>query len=55
MVAKVNVDEEPELARRYNIRSIPTIVVFKGGQELSRLVGAVDKTMLDEKARSVSS
>ena len=39
LVAKVNVDEEPELARRFGVMSIPTVVVLKGGQELTRVVG----------------
>mgnify|MGYP004493672933 FL=1 len=39
LVAKVNVDEEPDLARRFGVMSIPTVVVLKGGQELTRVVG----------------
>lgn len=38
-VGKVNVDEEPELARRFGVMSIPTVVVLKNGQEVERLVG----------------
>jgi thioredoxin 2 len=40
VVAKVNVDEVPELAERYGIRSIPTLAVFHGGREVARSVGA---------------
>lgn len=36
---KVNVDELPDLANRYAIRSIPTVLLLKGGQEVERLVG----------------
>ncbi len=42
-VVKLDVDEAPELARRYAISSIPCLVVFKGGREVGRLVGAVPK------------
>lgn len=39
LIAKVNVDAEPELARRFGIMSIPTVVVLKDGQEVERKVG----------------
>ena len=42
-VGKVNVDEEKELANKYRVRSIPTMVVFKGGKEVNRLVGFLPK------------
>ena len=38
-VVKVNVDEAPELAARYEVSSIPTLVVFRAGQEAERLLG----------------
>lgn len=38
-VVKVNVDEAPELAERYEVSSIPTLVVFRDGQEAERLLG----------------
>ena len=41
--AKVNVDEAPELAERFNIMAIPTIMVFVDGRPVDRLVGAVGK------------
>ena len=41
-VGKVDVDEEPNIARRYNIFSIPTIIVFRDGQEAARTVGVTD-------------
>ena len=40
-VGKVDVDAHGEIAERYHVRSIPTLVVFKGGVEVERLVGAV--------------
>lgn len=42
-VGKVNVDEQPELARQFGIMSIPTLMVFKGGEKVNQLVGAVPK------------
>lgn len=43
LVGKVNVDEEPELAQRFGVMSIPTVVFLKNGQELSRKVGVAPK------------
>ena len=45
-IAKVNVDDNPELARRYNVMSIPTMLVFSGGEIAKLLVGAMGKTQL---------
>lgn len=42
-VVKLDVDEAPHLARDYQVSSIPCLVVFKGGREVGRLVGAVAK------------
>ena len=38
-MGKVDVDSEPDLARRFGVMSIPTVVVLKNGQEVDRLVG----------------
>lgn len=43
LVGKVNIDEEPELAGRFGIVSIPTLVVMEGGQVLRQSVGAMPK------------
>ena len=43
VVGKVNVDEEPELAQRYGIMSIPTLVVIKNGNVVRRTVGVQSK------------
>ena len=45
-VAKVNVDDEPALARRWRIRSIPTLIRFDDGQETHRVSGAYSKVQL---------
>jgi len=46
-VVKVNIDEEPELRERYGILSIPTIMLFKGGEPAAAALGAQPKTMLE--------
>jgi len=45
-IAKVNVDDNPETARRYDVMSIPTLLVFQGGEPVKRLVGAKGKGQL---------
>ncbi len=42
-VAKLNVDENQEIAMKYGIRSIPSLILFKGGKEIGRTVGAAPK------------
>jgi thioredoxin 1 len=46
-IVKVNIDEEPALAQRYGILSIPTIVLFKDGEPQAAAVGAQPKRMLE--------
>jgi thioredoxin 1 len=45
-VAKVNIDENPEIARRFQIMSIPTMSVFAGGEVVKSIVGAKPKAAL---------
>ena len=45
-VVKVNVDENPALSQRFDARSIPTLLVIKGGRVVDRIVGAVPKSDL---------
>ena len=45
-VCKINVDEEPELAGRYNVMSIPTMIVVKEGQVVNQAVGARPKSQI---------
>ena len=40
---KLNVDENQEIAMRYNIQSIPSLLLFKGGKEIARTIGAAPK------------
>ncbi|HSM81379.1 MAG TPA: thioredoxin [Nodosilinea sp.] len=45
-VVKVNTDEQPGVASAYGIRSIPTLMVFRGGEKVAQVVGAVSQTTL---------
>ena len=47
-VRKINIDNEEELAIKYRVVSIPTFLVIKNGEEVNRIVGAVDKAELEE-------
>ncbi len=47
-IAKLNVDDNPDVARRYDVMSIPTLIIFKGGEPQKRLVGAKGKGQLLE-------
>lgn len=48
-VAKLDVDQNPELATRYGVQSIPTLIVFKDGEAVERLIGYVPKQKLVER------
>lgn len=50
-VTKLNVDEAQELAAKYNIMSIPTLMIFKGGKPVAQIVGAMGKDQLMEKIK----
>jgi thioredoxin 1 len=45
-IAKLNVDENPAIPSQYSVRSIPTLILFKGGKVLEQIVGACPKTRL---------
>ena len=47
-IVKLNVDENPQTAQKYNIMSIPTLMLFKGGELASRQVGAAPKAKLEQ-------
>jgi thioredoxin 1 len=42
-VAKLNVDENQEIAMKYSVQSIPSLILFKGGKEVGRTIGAMPK------------
>ena len=54
-VAKVNVDEVPDLAAQFGVLNIPTLIFFKDGQEVDRLVGSQPKSQLDAKIQKLVS
>lgn len=49
LVGKVNVDENSDIAMRYNILSIPTFIIFKGGQVVEQFSGSMSKDQLQAK------
>lgn len=52
-VGKVNTDENRGVASKYNIMSIPTIILMKDGQVVDTVVGAIPKTVLEQKINSM--
>ena len=53
MIVKVNVDHEPDLAARYRITSIPAMKVFKNGEEVRELIGAMPKQMIEKELEGI--
>lgn len=53
IVAKVNVDHEPELAARYRITSIPAMKVFQNGEEVREIIGAMPKAMIEKELEGI--
>jgi len=49
VIGKLNVDENPEVAAKYNVRSIPTLLIFKNGELVDKQVGVVPKSTLAKK------
>lgn len=47
--AKINVDEEPDIASKYGIMSIPNFIIFKNGEKVGEIVGALPENILEEK------
>ena len=52
VIGKLNVDENPEIATKYGIRSIPTILFIKNGEVVDKHVGAAPKSVLEQKLKS---
>jgi thioredoxin 1 len=52
VIAKLNVDENPQVTARFGVRSIPTLLVFKNGQVVDKQVGAVPKSVLSQKLQA---
>ena len=52
-VAKLNVDENPQIASRYSIRSIPTMLLFKKGEMVNSMVGALPKEEIERHLKSL--
>ena len=53
VIAKLNVDENPQVTARFGVRSIPTLLVFKNGQIVDKQVGAVPKSVLAGKLQAL--
>ncbi|MEE8186836.1 MAG: thioredoxin [Nitrososphaerales archaeon] len=52
-VVKINVDENPDLAQNYGVQAIPTLLIFKNGQTVDQIVGAVQKSHYADKLKQV--
>ena len=52
-LAKLDTEAAPQIAGRYNIRGIPTVIVFRKGQEIARQSGAMDLGQLTQWLRGV--
>jgi thioredoxin 1 len=50
-VGKLNVDENPHVAQRYDVRSIPTLLVFKAGSVVGQLVGSAAKSKIEDQIK----
>ena len=52
VIGKVNVDDNPEISAKFGIRNIPTVLYIKNGEVVDKQVGAVPKSMLEEKLKA---
>lgn len=53
VTAKIDIDEAPEIAAKYHVMSVPSFIVFAGGEEKGRLMGAMPKEALAEKVKEL--
>ena len=51
-VGKLNVDDAPVTASKYSVMSIPTLMIFKGGEVVDKIIGAVPKEQIEEKLKA---
>ncbi|EON78461.1 Thioredoxin [Lunatimonas lonarensis] len=49
VIGKLDVDSNPEVTMKFGVRSIPTLLIFKGGQVVDKQIGAVPKSILSQK------
>ena len=52
-IVKLNVDENPQAPAQYGVRGIPTLIIFKGGSEAQRIVGAQPKNTVEDALKKV--
>ncbi len=52
-IGKVNVDENPKTPGKYGVRGIPTLILFKGGEIVEQVTGAVPKSQIEELVKKV--
>jgi thioredoxin len=52
-VAKVNIDDDPALQQRFNVRGVPTLLFFSGGQQRDQIVGVAAKNIIVEKLNAL--
>lgn len=52
-IAKINVDQEPDLALQFNVSSIPTLIIFKGGKVVKQQIGAVPRSIVEKMIKEV--
>lgn len=53
VVGKCDVEEADEIAAQFGIRSVPTLIFFRNGQQVDKLVGAVPKAVIEEKIKAL--
>jgi thioredoxin 1 len=49
IVAQLDIDKAPKIAAKYQVMSVPTLIIFKNGKEANRMIGAMPKEMIIEK------
>ncbi len=54
-VGKASVDDSPELATRFSVLNIPTLIIFKDGQEVTRIIGVNSKESIEAKIKNIIS